>query len=75
MKQHDKLMTDLQRLLANQDFKSEDDIRKFMDSMVGQKIPSFPKKALNFKEQAQDLVFAAYELTPAKAKVNIEKAL
>lgn len=75
MKQHDKLMTDLQRLLANQDFKSEDDIRKFMDSMVGQKIPSFPKEALNFKEQAQDLVFAAYELTPAKAKVNIEKAL
>ncbi len=68
-------MTDLQRLLEAQDFKSEDDVRKFMDSLVGQKIPSFPKEVLNFKEQAQDLVFAAYEMTPTKAKVNIEKAL
>lgn len=74
-KEHDKMMTDLQRLLATQDFKSEADIRKFMDSIVGQKIPSFPKEALNFQEQAQDLVFAAYELPLTKAKQNIEKAL
>lgn len=68
-------MADLQRLLETQDFKSEDDVRKFMDSMVGQKIPSFPKEALTFKEQAQDLVFDAYELTRTKAKLNIERAL
>lgn len=74
-KQHEKLMTDLQRLLETQDFKSEEEVRKFLDSLVGQKIPSFPKEALNFKEQAQHLVYAAYELTPTKAKVNIEKAL
>ena len=74
-KQHDKLLTDLQRLLETQDFKSEDDVRKFMDSIIGQKIPSFPKEALSFREQAQDLVFSAYELTPTKAKINIEKAL
>lgn len=74
-KQHDKLMTDLQRLLRTQDFKSEAEMRKFMDSIVGQQIPSFPNEALNFQEQAQDLVFAAYELPPSKAKHNIKKAL
>lgn len=74
-KQQDKMMTDLQRLLGTQDFKSEEDLRKFMNSIVGQKIPSFPKDTLNYQEQAQDLVYEAYELPPEKAKRNIEKAL
>lgn len=74
-KQQDKMMTDLQRLLATQDFKSEADLQKFMNSLLGQKIPSFPKEVLNRQEQAQDLVFEAYELSPAKAKQNIKKAL
>jgi len=74
-KEHDKMMTDLQRLLEAQDFKSEADLQKFMDSIIGQEVPSFPKEALNFQEQAQDLVFAAYEFPPAKAKQNIETAL
>ena len=46
-----------------------------MDSIIGQEIPSFPIEALSFSEQAQDLVYEAYELPPAKAKKNIEKAL
>jgi tetratricopeptide (TPR) repeat protein len=74
-KQHEKLIADLQRLLETKDLKSEEDLRKFMNTMVGEKIPSFPKETLNNKEQAQDLVFEAYELTPAKAKLKIEKAL
>ncbi len=74
-KQHDKLMTDLHRLLETQDFKSEDELRKFMDDLMGEKIPSFPKEALTNKEQAQNLVFDAYELSPAKGKAKIEKAL
>ncbi|MBX7202833.1 MAG: hypothetical protein IT240_05795 [Bacteroidia bacterium] len=74
-KQHDKAMTDLQRLLGTQDFKTEADLQKFLDGIIGQPIPSFPKEALSFQEQAQDLVFEAYELPPAKAKLNIEKAL
>ncbi len=74
-KEHEKMMTDLQRLLATQDFKSETDILKFMNSIAGQQIPSFPEEALSPQEQAQDLVYAAYELSPAKAKQNIEKAL
>lgn len=68
-------MTDLQRLLGTQDFQSEAELRKFMESIAGQQIPSFPKEALTYQEQAQDLVFEAYELPPAKAKRNIEKAL
>lgn len=74
-KEHNKLITDLHRLLETQDFKSEADLKKFMDGMIGKQIPSFPKEALSFQEQAQDLVFEAYELPPVKAKQNIEKAL
>lgn len=69
------MMTDLHRLLETQDFKSEKDVRKFMESLMGQQIPSFPKEALTKKEQAQDLVFAADDLPPAKAKANIKEAL
>ncbi len=68
-------MTDLHRILETQDFKSVDDLYKFMDGLMGQQIPSFPKEALSFKEQAQDLVFEAHELPRSKAKVKIEKAL
>lgn len=32
--------------------KKQNDLRKFMESMMGQKIPSFPKKELDAKEQA-----------------------
>lgn len=76
MKEHpDKLMTDLHRLLETQDFKSEEELRKFMDNLIGKQIPSFPQETLTNKEQAQNLVFDAYDLTQAKAKANIEKAL
>ncbi len=74
-KQHDKFMTDLHRLLGTQEFQNEDDLKNLMNGLVGQKIPSFSKNALTNKEQAQDLVLEAYELTPAKAKKKIEKAL
>lgn len=64
--EYNKLMTDLQRLLGTQDFQSEADLRKFMDSIVGQQISSSPNETLNPKEQAQDLVFSAYELPLVK---------
>lgn len=74
-KQSDKLMTDFHRLLESQEFKTEADLRAFMDSIMGKQIPSFPKEALSLKEQAQDLVFEAYDLPPAKAKIKINEAL
>lgn len=74
-KQNEKMMANLQRLLETQDFKSPEELKKFMDTIMGQELPSFPKEALNFKEQAQDLVFEAYELDHAKGRVKIEMAL
>jgi tetratricopeptide (TPR) repeat protein len=62
IKKQDKVFQDLQRILESQDFKSEDDVRKFMDGLMGKPIPSFPKESLTIKEQAQDLIFEAVEL-------------
>lgn len=74
-KQNEKLFTDLHRLIESQNIKTEEDLQKFVESLVGQKIPSFPQETLSLKEQAQDLIYEAYELTPTKAKLNVEMAL
>lgn len=74
-KEHEKMMMDLQRMLATQDFKSEDQIKTFMAQIMGKKLPSFPTEALSIQEQAEDLVMEAYELPASKAKANVEKAL
>jgi len=74
-KDQNKLITDLQRLLKTQDFKSEADIQKFMKNIIGQQISSLPEEALSPQEQAQDLVYEAYDLSTTKAKQNIKKAL
>lgn len=75
MKKAEKLSLDFRRLMETQNFKSEEDLRKFMDSMVGQTIPSFPEETLSPKEKAQDLVYSAYEMNATKAKQNIKHAL
>ena len=62
IKKQDKVFQDLQRILESQEFKSEDDVRKYMDGLMGKPIPSFPKESLTIKEQAQDLIFEAVEL-------------
>ena len=74
-KDQKKMMTDLNRLLEKQDFKSEKELQKFMEGLVGKQIPSFAPEELSVQEQAQDLVLDAYELAPAQAKKNIIKAL
>jgi len=74
-KQHDKLMTDLHRMIDAQNFKNLEELEKFMDTMIGKQIPSFPDEVLTDEEKAQDLVLDAYELPPEKAEANIEKAL
>src|ERR1017187_5058903 len=74
-KEHEKLMNDFHRLLDSQNFKTEDDLRKFMDSLMGQKIPTFPDDVLTDKEKAEDLVIEAYDLPAGKAMENINKAL
>lgn len=73
--QNDKMMSDFMRYIHTQDFESEDDLRNFMDDLVGKKVPSLPKGVLTKKEQAQDLIFECFDLPPEEVFGNIEKAL
>jgi len=75
-KKHEKLMTDLGRLLNTQDFKSVEEVNEFMKQFMDEPIPSFPPEALTNVERAQDMVFEAYESeSPAKAMDLIIEAL
>jgi tetratricopeptide (TPR) repeat protein len=75
IKKQDKVFQDLQRLLESQDFKSKEEVEKFMGGLMGKPVPSFPKESLTIKEQAQDLIFEAYELPDDKGYELALKAL
>lgn len=75
MKKQDKLMSDFHRLLNSQDSKSEAELRKFMEGIMRQPIPSFPKESLTIKEQAQDLIFEAQEQPDDKGFALALKAI
>jgi tetratricopeptide (TPR) repeat protein len=75
MNEHEKFMTDLHRLIGEQEFESEDQLKGFLDSLVGSKMPTISGAKLGPKEEAQDLVFAAYDLSKTKGRKNIEFAL
>jgi len=68
MKQHDKLMTDLQRLLANQDFKSEDDSSKFMDSMGWTKNSFVSERGAEFQGTSTGLSFCCLRTDTSKGE-------
>jgi len=68
-------MTNLNRLLARQNFKDMNEMQAFLDNLKGKSLYDLPEMELSPEEQAQDLVHEAFSLTPAKAKKNIEKAL
>ncbi|HAI75742.1 MAG TPA: hypothetical protein DCM08_05795, partial [Microscillaceae bacterium] len=74
-KSSNKTISDLQRLLMEQNFQSEEELQKFMESLIGKEIPSFPFDSLDPKEQAKELIMDAYDLSPVQARVNIEQAL
>jgi tetratricopeptide (TPR) repeat protein len=69
------MMTDLNRLLARQNFKDEKEMQEFLNSLADKSLYDLPKMDLTPEEQAQDLVYEAFEIAPAKAKKNIEKAM
>jgi tetratricopeptide (TPR) repeat protein len=75
MNKQDKMMSDLHRLLDSQNFKSEADLRKFMEGLTGKPLPSFPKESLAIKEQAQNLIFEALEQSDEKGYPLAIKAL
>ncbi|MGB3869039.1 MAG: hypothetical protein WA937_06190 [Flavobacteriales bacterium] len=66
-------MHDLQKLLAKQDFKSEDEINAFMEKLMGESIPEFEPET--DAEVAEELAISAYSLSRAKGKKMAEKAL
>lgn len=72
MSDKDKMFTDLHRLLNSKEFESEQELQGFLDGLMDKKIPSFKKEDLTAEEQAQDLMFEAWELPPDAGK---EKAL
>lgn len=66
----------MNRLLKEKDFKSEKEIEDFIESLSGKVIPSMPTEKLTNEEEAQDLVFKAWDCKiPAKARKLIERAL
>jgi len=71
-KQHEKAMIDFQRLLSTKDFKTEQELRDFMNSLVGTELPSFPEETLTNEEKAIDLVLSAYDCDP---KTGFEKVM
>jgi len=68
-------LKDLHRLLDKQEFKSEKDLKKFLDSMLMKPIPEINTEDLSKEERAQDLVEEAYELPIRDAIKNIDIAL
>lgn len=75
MKQSKDPLKDLHRLLAKKEFKSEAELKKFMDSILFKPIPEINEEALSKEERAQDLVEEAYDLPVRDAIKNIDIAL
>jgi len=68
-------MEDIQRLLQRQEFKSESELNEFLKKLSEGPIPTIASNQLTPQEKAQDLVEEAYNLSPALARKNIDKAL
>lgn len=74
-KQHEKAMIDFQRLLSTKDFKTEKELRDFMNSLIGTELPSFPEETLTNEEKAIDLVLSAYDCDPKTGFERVMEAL
>lgn len=61
-KNREKIMHDLQRLLASQNFQSKEEAEKFMEKLKGRSIGETPSTTP--EGRAQDLVYEAHEMRP-----------
>ncbi len=75
MKQSKDPFKDFHRLLDKQNFKNEDELKEFMNSIMMKPIPEIPEEELTKEERAQDLVEEAYDLPIRDAIKNIDIAL
>lgn len=75
MKQNKDPFKDLYRILDKKDFKNEDELKEFMNSIMMKPIPELEEEELTKEERAQDLVEEAYDLPIRDAIKNIDVAL
>jgi len=75
LKKNNDDLKDLYRLIEKQKFKNENDLKKFLDSLIGKPIPEPNEENLTQIEKAQDLVEEAYSLPIREAFKNVEIAL
>jgi tetratricopeptide (TPR) repeat protein len=69
-------MTDLQKLIEEQGFESIDEINAFMQQLVTEGKPIPPMKKETPLEQAQDLIYEAWETASRKKRISLaNKAL
>ncbi len=73
--QHDKNMTDLARLMQEQNINSKEELAAFIQNLMGSEIPSMPASNLNKKQKAEDLIFEAYNMDPSEALECVDLAL
>ena len=67
----EKMNTDLSRLLEGKDFKSEEDLKAYLNGMIGKSIPeSQPESAV---DRAQDIVYEAWETDDRKERIRMAK--
>ncbi len=69
------MMKDLNRLLARQNFETEDELKAFMNSLMGKPLPQIAPEDLSPQEQAEEIVEGARQLNPTFALEAINKAL
>ncbi|MHA7129816.1 tetratricopeptide repeat protein [Algoriphagus namhaensis] len=72
---NDQMLKDLQCLLAQQNFKNEDEMKALMDQLVGKPLPKPSKKNMPPEEWAQELVLEAYDMPYDEAVEAIYEAL
>lgn len=77
MPKQDKDLKKFYDFINKQNFESAEDLQKFLDQTIGKRLDEIVPKnqKVSVKEQATDLVYDAYEESPAKAKKLIDKAL
>jgi len=66
----ERMKANFYKTLTSKEFKNEDELRSFLDSMVGKPLPeNIPPK--NAKDFAQDIVYEAWDLTSNKERVKL----
>lgn len=68
----EKITSDLLRLLENKNFKSEEDLKSFLDSIdINKKIPNMPPKSA--VEFAQDIMYDAWDAGSRNERIKLAK--